>query len=393
MTAAPPLSLTAAEEALLADLPEGPVKDRLATEGLPSRRTEAWRWSDIRAALSSAYSPSAPLASTVPPSLWPEEEAFVVLLGNGRATVPADVPEGVTITREPGRPEIIGDAPLASLLTAKEGLSLTLAPGVSATIVLRRMSDGEGYHGDRVRIGVAEGAHLRLIETHEVAGGGAFSNSLTDIDLADGAHLDRFVLQPAAQGIIAGLARLRRTATGSARIRQLVLSGGAKLSRHETLISGGHADIILDGLYRLSEERHADLTSLIDHEGPDGRTRQLVKGIVGDQGRGVFQGKFRVDRKAQRTDAQMSHHALLLSEGAQVSAKPELEIYADDVECAHGNSVGALDDEALFYLRQRGVREEAARELLIGAFAGEVLNRIEDEDFRRVAEDIWKGMS
>ena len=138
----------------------------------------------------------------------------------------------------------------------------------------------------------------------------------------------------------------------------------------------------MDGVYLLSGKAHADQTTEVIHAHPDGTTVQLVKGVVGDQARGVFQGRIVVAEGADKTDARMRHDALLLSDAAEVDAKPELEIYADDVSCAHGNTVGALDDEAIFYARQRGMPLEVARAMLIEAFLGEVLDRIEHEGAR-----------
>jgi Fe-S cluster assembly protein SufD len=117
----------------------------------------------------------------------------------------------------------------------------------------------------------------------------------------------------------------------------------------------------------------------------EGVTDQLTKGVVRDQGRGVFQGRIVVEPGADRTDARMGHHALVLSDRAEVDAKPELEIFADDVACAHGNTVGALDEEALFYAEQRGIPEADARAMLTEAFVGEVIDRIEHEGARDVA--------
>ncbi|HKP78466.1 MAG TPA: SufD family Fe-S cluster assembly protein, partial [Phenylobacterium sp.] len=147
---------------------------------------------------------------------------------------------------------------------------------------------------------------------------------------------------------------------------------------------GGHADLRLDGVYLLADKRHADLTTVVTHSDVDGATQQLTKGVVRDQARAVFQGRIIVAEGADRTDARMGHHALILSDRAEVDAKPELEIYADDVSCAHGNTVGALDENALFYARQRGIPEPEARALLTEAFIGEVIDRIEHEGARDI---------
>ena len=139
--------------------------------------------------------------------------------------------------------------------------------------------------------------------------------------------------------------------------------------------------------YAVSGTRQADLTTVVDHAAADGVTSQLTKGVVRDTARGVFQGKIVVERGADGTDARMGHHALILSERGEVDAKPELIIYADDVQCAHGNTVGSLDQNALFYMQQRGVPLEEARALLTEAFLIEVVDRIGHESAREVVRE------
>lgn len=124
------------------------------------------------------------------------------------------------------------------------------------------------------------------------------------------------------------------------------------------------------------------MTSYIDLSAPDALIRQSVKGVVADKARGVFQGKFHVRRPAQHTDAEMRHDALMLSDSAEIRSKPELEIYADDVACAHGNTLGALDEQALFYMRQRGIPIKQARTLLTEAFVVDVFDDMKDEALR-----------
>jgi Fe-S cluster assembly protein SufD len=156
--------------------------------------------------------------------------------------------------------------------------------------------------------------------------------------------------------------------------RQFVFAEGGRLARIETRVHALQgASVELGGVYVCGRARHADITSQVVHAGARGATRQLVKGAVRSGGRGVFQGKILVERAAQKTDARQHHHALLLEEGAEVDAKPELEIYADDVACAHGAATGALDAEALFYLRQRGLPLGEARALLTAAFLREAI--------------------
>jgi Fe-S cluster assembly protein SufD len=158
-------------------------------------------------------------------------------------------------------------------------------------------------------------------------------------------------------------------------LKQFVLAKGGKLARIETHVNvrGEGAKVELSGVYLAGAGRHADLTSVITHSATGGETRQLIKGVVAKGGRGVFQGKIVVERGAQQTDARQYHHGMLLEAGAEVFAKPELMIHADDVQCAHGNTAGGLDQTALFYMRSRGISEAEARALLIEAFLVEAI--------------------
>jgi Fe-S cluster assembly protein SufD len=192
---------------------------------------------------------------------------------------------------------------------------------------------------------------------------------LLNATLAPGARLIRIVVQrEVADGIVLEAAHVRVAA--GARFQQFILAEGAKLARIETHVEleGGGAEAHLNGIYLAGPERHADLTSTIVHNGRDGITRQLIKGVALKGGRGVFQGKIVVEPGAQKSDARQHHHGLLLQDGAEIFAKPELMIHADDVACAHGNTAGGLDETAMFYMRSRGVPEAQARAMLIEAF-------------------------
>lgn len=193
-----------------------------------------------------------------------------------------------------------------------------------------------------------------------------------DFDVAEGATLTRVVIQTGGE-LPLSMARVK-LAEG-AKLRQFVLATGGRLARIETHVDvvGEGAEVELNGVYLVGAKRHADLTSVITHAVPNGVTRQLIKGVARNGGRGVFQGKIVVAHGAQKTDARQYHHGLLLEDGAEVFAKPELMIHADDVQCAHGNTAGGLDESALFYLRSRGVPEAAARAMLIEAFLVEAI--------------------
>lgn len=142
------------------------------------------------------------------------------------------------------------------------------------------------------------------------------------------------------------------------------------------MLRGQDSAISLNGLYMAEGRQHVDHHTRVDHFEPNTRSDEYYKGILSGHARGVFNGKVVVHPQAIKTDAQQSNKNLLLSKDAEVDTKPELEIYADDVKCAHGATVGQLDEDALFYLRSRGLGETAARSLLTYAFAGDVLNRL-----------------
>jgi Fe-S cluster assembly protein SufD len=238
------------------------------------------------------------------------------------------------------------------------------------TRVLRQGRDIiERLASDVERIAVAPGETRTIVETLESA---ALDARAVEIEVAAGGAAERVIVQTGAGPALS----MARVSLGEgARFRQFVYAEGAKLARIETHVAaqGVGAAIALDGVYLVGADRHADLTSVIDMQAPHGQARQVIKGAARRGGRGVFQGKIHVARAAQKTDARQRHHALMLEDGAEIDAKPELEIYADDVACAHGNACGGLDAQALFYLRARGIPEAQARALLVEAFVLEAL--------------------
>ncbi|MEM7740821.1 MAG: SufD family Fe-S cluster assembly protein [Pseudomonadota bacterium] len=411
------VELTPFEEHLFADLPDSAVATALRERGLPGRRTETWKWSDLRGAERQARAPSGGYQAPVPDAPVTLDAAFVLTVKNGRPTAPQGIEpkpiisDGVKVGStyvvsdglvlsfyQKGREGQAGDQPpgqeLASVAEFAPLVSISVLPGFTHRIVVRRLSDGEGQHSDNIFLAVGAGSHAVFVESHEITGT-PFINSRTEIELDQKSNCERYIVQQDAPGAVVvhtSIVRLdEQVDEQSVRFSQSTLALGAKLARHETRLTHlGESSAQLDALYRLDKDRHTDITTHVTFSGEDAQTDQLVKGIGGGRSRGVFQGKFLVERGAQRTDAQMAHHALLLSKGAHINAKPELEIYADDVECAHGNTAGALDPDALFYIRQRGVPEDEARALLIEAFAGEVLQRINDETIRAQLEEIFR---
>ncbi len=316
---------------------------------LPSRRDEDWRWTDLRG-LIRTLPPAAPQHDgDVPAGPFAELTRAETIFVNGRRVADADTASGVVALRF-----------VALADKASQGASHALV--------------------------VKPGESLVLLESHEGRATGYLSDVALDIAVGEGASLERIVLvedeAEAVNVVTAEIALAPR-----AKFAQTVLTSGARRQRIETRVShpGVHADVRLDGAYLLDGQRHADLTTVVTHAGVDGTTSQLTKGMVTDQARGVFQGRIVVAQGADQTDARMGHHALILSDKAEVDAKPELLIFADDVSCAHGATIGALDEDALFYAEQRGIPEVEAKAMLTAAFVGEVVERVAHEGAREVA--------
>jgi Fe-S cluster assembly protein SufD len=324
---------------------------------LPGRREEDWRWTDLRGLIRAAPPPSPSVLEVAHSPLLVQLKEAQTVYANGR--------------------RLQGDE--VALVNGSDDMRLRRF--VSA-------SEGTGHHVE-APVEVGAGAHLLLIDSFEGQAGGYVADARCPIRLGEGARLERVViLDDAADAVAVALTEVELEPGAS--FNQTVLASGARRQRFETRVRhlGGGGQARLDGIYVLARQRHSDQTTQVVHEGQGGATSQLTKGVARDQARGVFQGRIVVAEGADRTDARMGHHALILSDRAEIDAKPELLIWADDVACAHGNTVGALDEEALFYARARGIPEDDARAMLIGAFLGEVAERIEHIQARELAL-VW----
>lgn len=318
---------------------------------LPGKRDEDWRWTDLRGLLRVLPPPSAPFEGEAP---------------SGPFAHLADLPIHV--------------------VNASDPVVIRSASEKPFVVALHFAALGGGSHSGTAKIEVADGADLVLLESYEGDANDYVANLDLTINVGANARLQRIVLAADREnGISVSTAEVSLGA--GARFEQTILTDGARRQRIETRVGhpGAGAAVRLDGAYLLAGKRHADATSQVEHLGVDGVTSQLTKGVVRDQSRGVFQGRIIVAEGADRTDARMGHHALILSDRAEIDAKPELLIFADDVQCAHGNTIGALDENALFYAQARGMPEDTARALLTEAFVGEVVDRIEHEGAREVA--------
>lgn len=227
-----------------------------------------------------------------------------------------------------------------------------------------------------------------VIESYVSVGGNSyFTNAVTEVFVADGARLGHYKLQTESRDAF-HVGTIQVHQGRDSRYESFSFATGAKLSRTNiyTTLAGDAAEAILNGLYMVDGSQHVDHQTRIEHVAPNCPSHELYKGILDGRSHGVFNGKVYVHPEAQKTDGKQSNNNLLLSDAAKVDTKPQLEIFADDVKCTHGATVGRLDETALFYMRSRGVGPAQAKRLLTYAFAADVLEKIELEPLREALE-------
>jgi Fe-S cluster assembly protein SufD len=249
-------------------------------------------------------------------------------------------------------------------------------------VQLVNIAGGDADFHPRHSIRLAKGARLTLVEIS--SGEGKYLlNTVAEIHVAEGAHLTHIRLQDEALTAFHVSTTYADVAAGGT-YDSFTLNLGARLSRTEvrTQLSGPGAIAHLNAAQILAGSQHSDFTTVIGHIAPGCTSRQTVKNVLTGRSRGVFQGKIEVARHAQKTDGYQMNQALLLSPYAEVDCKPELEIFADDVKCSHGATVGELDAEQMFYLRSRGIPDAEARSILVRAFLAEALDAVTDKTIR-----------
>jgi Fe-S cluster assembly protein SufD len=375
--------------------------------GLPGAREEAWRYTSLRSLADVPFrepltevADCAGLLARMPAIEGPR---LVFVNGRFRGDLSA-IPSHVSVRT--GRPaygtQARPEEKLATLNTmlAEDGAAIDVARGIDAgTLLLVSLgTDSRGqpvaFH-PRHSLHLGEGATLTLVEI--AMGEGAYLHNpvlsvtveadakLTHLRLQDESaeafHLSTVYADVAARGVYDSFA----------------LTLGARLARMEVhaRLGGEKAAAHLNAAQLLGGAQHADFTTVVRHDAPNTVSRQTVKNVLTGKAHGVFQGKIEVDRVAQKTDGYQMNQALLLSPNAEINSKPQLEIYADDVKCSHGATVGALDPDQLFYMRSRGVPAEQAHSMLVRAFLSEALDPIEHEATRTAMEAAiaawWEG--
>lgn len=368
---------------------------RFEAKGLPSRRVESYHYTDIRNLMRSA----APVANDAKAGDTLKLAGFARhSFVNGRWQG-GDSAAGVAIEpladayRAGLKPGLgMGDASdiVVDLNTAfaRDGVAIRVDAGAEARLHLAFSENVSATASilPRVIVEVGEGASLIVVATHQGPSGISYQvNEVVELRLAKNAKVEHIRLNQSGDKAMV-LSAVAATLGEQAELSTMQLSLGGEVCRHQVFVTyqGENAKAAIRGATMLKGEQHHDTTLVVDHAVPHGESRELFRTVVDGSAQGVFQGKIIVRPHAQKTDGQMASNALLLSDDAGMSNKPELEIFADDVVCAHGATCGALDENQLFYLQARGLPKREAEALLVEAFVAEVLEPISDDGLREI---------
>lgn len=372
---------------------------RFAVSGLPHRRLEDWKYTDLRALVRDLPEPAQPSGAQIEPEILAGIDAWrIVVVDGGEPVLSAGLAEtGVTVRTLSdaldSRLDLMSDwpehsrTPMLDLNTAfaAAGIVLDVPEGVKLdkpvhiACVTTTPEPAAVYLRNRLDIG--KGASVAIVETFEGPDGVAYVvNTATRLTVADGGRLTWVKVQAEGDAAI-HLATAAADVGEGARLVCAPFTVGAAVSRCQMTVTfvGPDATADVAGVQLLSDRQHGDTTLFVDHALPGSASRELFKCVLDGRARGVFQGMILVRQHAQKTDGRMMSQALMLSDGAEMDNKPELEIYADDVQCGHGATAGRIDEDLLFYLRARGIPEMQAKALLIEAFVGEAIDLIGDE--------------
>ncbi len=386
--------------------------ERVRQLGLPTIRNERWKYTNLSSLAAVAFEPAAADSSSGSPGQLPS------IIGGCRAVFvdglyradlsTGQLPRGVTLTNlaellrdDPDRARALfggHDAGADSLgalnlAFARDGyvIELTADASIETPVELLHLTTSGAaavaYH-TRNAIVAEAGGSATVIETflHDAATV-YWSQPVTEVRVGAGATLRHYKDQNEGSKAFHTAATDVRVAENG-RYENFVLSTGAALSRNEiaVVLDGPGASCRLDSGYLARGRQHADNTTAIIHAKPQTTSAEVYKGVLDDQARAVFQGRIVVEKDAQKADGHQLNKTILLSDRAEIDTKPELEIFADDVKCSHGAAAGELDEDALFYLRARGIDQADARRMLVEAFVGETLENIADVTVRATFE-------
>lgn len=371
----------------------------LAEEGLPSRKIESWHYTDLRTLLKEIPAENEKNLKPIEPFI---EKSSVFASNNGK-TAAIKAPDNFSICSLKNKLEDISFVPSlnkddaiglinTAFLTDGWGINIPAGANITQPIELQTLQNGGQSHiASKIIIGAGASCTIieRLIGDHEES----LLSAISDVDIGEGAKLTWFILREQGNKTI-NFNRFNAILKSNSNLNLYLVNAGASLTRQEVhiAIQGREADFRLRGINLLSGVSHLDTTMLVRHLDEASSSTEIIRNVVTDKARGAFQGLIGVAKAAQKTDARMACNSLILSDDAEFDAKPELEIFADDVACGHGATVAEIDREHLFYLMARGIPEVEARGLLIKAFVSELVDEIDDETIRTALTgliDTW----
>jgi Fe-S cluster assembly protein SufD len=401
-----------AAPAWLAQL-RGRAMARFEEMGFPTTRDEEWKYTNVAPIIKTPFAPAPRVDLTaldIKQFLLPEAVQSRLVFVNGRyapglshlTALPDDVhvfnlsvaDQAVLRDRLAAYADYHGEA-FTALNTAFIGdgalVHIPAGKAVEAPIHLLFVStEGTPFVSHPRTLIVAEaGAAATVVESYVALGEGAyFTNAVTEVLIGEGASLDHYRPQRES-GRAFHVAATRVELERGSRYSSYAIWLGAQLARHNLYVrlAGENVESAVDGLYVVNGRQHVDNHTTIDHAAPHSSSHQLYKGILDDRSRAVFNGKIFVREGALLTDARQLNKNLLLSGDAHVDTKPQLEIFADDVKCAHGATVGQLEEEELFYLRTRGLKPDHARALLTYGFAEDVIGKVKLASVRKQLDE------
>ena len=349
---------------------------RFEQTGFPSRRIEDWHYTDLSALATRQFNTTDTAAPQLDSLPGLNSQRFINgQRSDGSAMEPATAlaDDGVT---------------LLNAALVRDGLDWTVSGRTPQALHLIQWTGGGARMAHlRHRIRVARNAEATLLLDVRGDDADSLATTVTEIELEPNARLQLIRIQEAGTRAT-DLARTEVRVQRDAQLRSIGLDLGGAVARHDlnVLLAEPGASCEVHGVFAPSGSTHTDTHTRIVHAASHGTSREIYRGIVMDAAHAVFNGRIEVRPGAQKTDSEQNVASLLLSPRAQVNAKPELEIHADDVRCAHGATCGSLDETAIYYLRSRGLDREAARNLLLFTFAHEVMGQITDEALRRAVE-------
>ncbi len=389
---------------------------RFVELGFPSVRDEEWRFTNVSPISSSEFrpAPAAPLAAAELETFLYADAPYRIVFVNGRYSaelsrasgLPPGFRFGSLATASADQADVVGrylgkladpdQRAFAALNTAftHDGAFLYVPDGVvfehALQIMFVSVADGApSMTHPRTLIVAGDRSQVQVVETYvSRAGQRHFTNAVTEIVAGENSVIDHYKIEEESTDAF-HIASMHIHATRSANVSTHAFTLGGRFVRNDivAVLDGEGAECTLNGLYLADGERLVDTHTTIDHAKAHCPSHEIYKGILGGKARAIFNGKIIVRQDAQKTDAKQTNRALLLSDNATINTKPQLEIFADDVKCTHGAAIGQLDEDALFYLRTRGLTFAEARDMLIHAFAGEILERVKIEPLRRALED------